>query len=117
MTEMLSRVWYRKEMERDCMIAHGLAKFLKERMLETADAYTTYICDDCGLFAQRMLKKDQKSYATKRDIYHCPACRNKTRISKITIPYAFKLMLQELMAMAIAPRIRVKKDKFNEAVK
>ena len=92
-------------MERDCMIAHGLSKFLKERMLETADVYTTYVCDDCGLFAQRMLRKEQKSYASKRDIYECKACRNKTRISRISIPYAFKLLLQELTAMNIAPRI------------
>lgn len=101
-------------MERDCIISHGIAKFLKERTLETADAYSTYVCDDCGLFAQRMLKKDNKPYPTKRDIYFCPACRNKTKISKIMIPYAFKLLLQELMSMCIAPRIRVKKNKFTE---
>lgn len=100
------------EMERDAIIAHGMARFLKERLMETADAYMTYICDNCGLFAQRMRRPDSKPYATKKDLYHCPACRNTTNISKIRIPYAFKLLLQELMAMNIAPRMRVKKHAY-----
>lgn len=96
------------EMERDTMISHGAARFLKERLLETADLYETYICTQCGLFAQRMLRKDNKPYATQRDIWHCPACRNTTDIAKVRIPYAFKLLVQELMSMNIVPRLKVK---------
>jgi DNA-directed RNA polymerase II subunit RPB2 len=101
------------EMERDTMISHGLARFLKERLLETADIYSCYVCDKCGLFAQRMMRKDNKAYPTKKDIYFCQACRNYTDISKIRIPYAFKLLLQELLAMNICPRIRVKKNAYD----
>ena len=100
------------EMERDTMIAHGCSKFLKERMVETADGYITYVCDECGLFAQRMLRRDNKPYSTKNDIYYCPSCRNKTRISKVKIPYAFKLVCQEMLSMNIAPRIRTVKNQF-----
>jgi DNA-directed RNA polymerase II subunit RPB2 len=99
-------------MERDAVISHGMASFLKERMMETADAYTTWICDGCGLFAQRYLKPDHKAYGTERDIYICPACKDKTSVTKIRIPYAFKLLLQELIAMNIAPRMRTKKDQY-----
>ena len=52
---------------------------------------------------------------TSNDIYHCPSCRNKTKTAKTTIPYAFKLLIQEMMAMNIAPRIKFKQNKFNEA--
>ena len=103
----------RSEMERDCIISHGLARFLKERLLETADIYQAYVCDICGLFASRMLRKDNKPYATKKDIYYCPACKNKTNVSKIKIPYAFKLLIHEMMAMNIAPRIRIKKNQYD----
>jgi DNA-directed RNA polymerase II subunit RPB2 len=94
------------EMERDAIIAHGMSKFLKERLLDTSDPFSTYVCDICGLFAQRINKKEHKREPEETDIYYCPACRNKTKISKIIIPYAFKLLIQELMSMNVASRIR-----------
>jgi len=102
------------EMERDSIISHGMARFLKERLMDTADAYTTHVCSSCGLFAQRMQRKDKKSYATTNDIYICPGCKNYKDNPKIRIPYAFKLLVQEMMAMSIAPRIRVKSNEFSE---
>ena len=97
------------EMERDTMLAYGISTFLKERMMECSDAYTTYVCDKCGLFAQRKKPKDNKPYHTSSDIYFCQGCNNTTKISKVSIPYAFKLLCQEMMSMGIAPRIRTKR--------
>ena len=101
------------EMERDSLLAHGIALFAKEKLMDTSDPYSTYICDKCGLFAQRMVRKNNQSYRTSKDIYYCPACRNYTQVSKIMIPYAFKLLIQEMLSMNIAPRIRVKNDKYD----
>ena len=92
------------EMERDVGIAHGSAFLLREKLLEASDKYTTYTCNICGLFATKMPKKD---------VYHCISCKNSTRISKVILPYAFKLLMQELMSVNILPRLKVKEDEFN----
>lgn len=102
-------------MERDSIISHGMSMFLKERMMDLSDAYSTYVCDICGLFAKRQIKKNSAKYPQDTDTYHCLGCKNnKTKISKIVIPYAFKLLIQELMSMNIAPRIRTKQYFMNK---
>merc|ERR1719498_548168 len=47
------------EMERDCIISHGTAKFLKERLFDVSDAFRLHVCDTCGLFAIAKLQKNQ----------------------------------------------------------
>jgi len=89
------------EMEKDAMIAHGMAQFLKERMMETSDITKVYICDDCGLFAAKVIDKDY---------YWCKSCHNSNRISAVVMPYAAKLLFQELMSVNILPRIRTEKS-------
>jgi len=92
------------EMERDVGIAHGAAFLLREKLLEASDKYMVYVCNICGLFANKMPKKD---------VYHCQSCKNSTRISKVILPYAFKLLIQELMSVQILPRLKVKEDEYN----
>ena len=69
-----------------------------------------FVCDKCGLFAQRFERPENKSYPSNNDTYYCPACKNYNDISKVCIPYSFKLFIQELMALGIASRIRCQKD-------
>jgi DNA-directed RNA polymerase II subunit RPB2 len=92
-------MWYHQEMEKDAIVAHGMGQFLKERMMETSDITKVYVCDDCGLFASKVIDKDY---------YKCKGCHNSTRISAVVIPYACKLLFQELITMNIAPRMITK---------
>ncbi|CAE7240323.1 NRPB2 [Symbiodinium sp. CCMP2456] len=84
------------EMERDCIISHGAAKFLKERLFDVSDAHRVHVCDKCGLFAIARLSKDT---------YECKICKDAARVSQVCLPYACKLMIQELMTMNILPRL------------
>tara|TARA_B110000444_G_scaffold254261_2_gene286454 strand:- start:48 stop:3659 length:3612 start_codon:yes stop_codon:yes gene_type:complete len=84
------------EMERDCMISHGASRFTKGRLYDASDAYSVHICNKCGLIA---------SYNTAQQIHICNTCENRTDFKYVEIPYACKLMFQELYTMNIAARI------------
>ena len=84
------------EMEKDAMVAHGASRFNKGRLYDASDAFTVNICKKCGLIA---------AYNDEKHIHICKTCDNKTDFSKVHLPYACKLLFQELVTMNIAPRI------------
>jgi DNA-directed RNA polymerase subunit B len=87
------------EMERDCLIGHGAAMLLRDRLLEESDKYTLYICENCGHIAY---------YDMKQRKYVCKLCEDKSKISPVIVSYAFKLLLQELMSLCVAPKLKLK---------
>ena len=84
------------EMERDCVIAHGMTEFTKERLMECSDAFRCFSCKDCGLLCVANPVEG---------IWNCRGCGNTTNFSAIEIPYAYKLLLQELESMCISSRV------------
>jgi DNA-directed RNA polymerase II subunit RPB2 len=80
-------------MERDCMITHGVSRFLKERLFDKSDPYQVSVCKNCGFFATT-------------DNY-CKSC-DSNQVLRCNLPYASKLLLQELSAMGIKTTITMK---------
>lgn len=83
------------EMELECMWAHGTMFFLKERFMECSDNYRVFVCKECGMMAH---------VNPERGIYHCKPCKNITDFAEIRIPFAGKLLFQEIQTMAISTR-------------
>ena len=84
------------EMERDCMVSHGAARFTRGRMYDASDKYSVYVCKKCGLIA---------SYNDNMHIHHCRVCDNRVDFAYVEIPYSCKLLFQELNTMNVAPRL------------
>ena len=79
-------------MERDCIISHGGSSFLREKLFVDSDFYKMNVCGSCGL-------------SSLKGGIECKTCKTSQHIKEISIPYASKLLFQELMAMNITPRI------------
>ena len=71
------------EMERDSLLGHGLSEFLRESMMERSDKYEVNIDKTTGLISNEESEND----------------------TKVVIPYAMKMLLQEIQTMSIAPRL------------
>jgi DNA-directed RNA polymerase II subunit RPB2 len=94
------------EMERDVMIAHGMSKFCKERLYDVSDKYSVHVCKRCGMIASYNDGNKNRMYANADFTIHlCKNCDNTTDFAKVEIPYALKLMNQELQTINVVPRI------------
>jgi len=94
------------EMERDVMIAHGMTRFCRERMYDVSDKYSVHVCKTCGLTAAYNDGNKSRMYETADFTIHmCKNCDNKTDFAKVEIPYAYKLMSQELQTINVVPRL------------
>ena len=82
------------EMERDAMIVHCVSRFLKERLFDMSDPYSVVVCGNCGKIAGVQTE--------------CKACKTDAMYS-VNIPYAAKLLFQELNAMGIKTELIPKK--------
>jgi DNA-directed RNA polymerase II subunit RPB2 len=71
------------EMERDSLLGHGLSGFLNESMMERSDKYEVKIDKTTGLISNDDSDNDVR----------------------VQIPYAMKMLLQEIQTMSIAPRL------------
>lgn len=81
------------EMERDCLIAYGASSLIMERLMHSSDAFSANVCMSCGLLQYQNW---------------CQMCRSGEKVADIRLPYACKLLFQELQSMNVVPRLRLK---------
>ena len=74
----------------NCMISHGVSRFLRERLFDVSDYFEIYTCSKCGNIPHN------------KNICNMCGCKE---IAKVPLPFACKLLFQELMAMGIAVNI------------
>lgn len=86
------------EMERDCLIAYGASMLIFERLMVSSDPFEVQVCRVCGLLGY---------YNHKLKIGICSTCKNGDNISTMKLPYACKLLFQELQAMNVVPRLKL----------
>ena len=87
------------EMERDCIIAYGASMILKDRLLDESDKSDIFVCERCGLVAYHDIKQRK---------FYCRVCDKKGKVSSVSVAYAFKLLIQEMSCLNIAPRLLIK---------
>ena len=69
------------EMERDCLIGYGATQLLLERLMISSDKFEVNACQTCGLLGYRGW---------------CTYCKSSKNVAQLTIPYAAKLLFQEV---------------------
>ncbi|XP_050232064.1 DNA-directed RNA polymerase III subunit 2 isoform X2 [Mercurialis annua] len=86
------------EMERDCLIAYGASMLIFERLMISSDPFEVQVCRVCGLLGY---------FSQKLKAGICSTCKNGDNISTMKLPYACKLLVQELQSMNIVPRLKL----------
>ncbi|MCC5999151.1 MAG: DNA-directed RNA polymerase subunit B, partial [Thermofilum sp.] len=87
------------EMEKDCLVGHGASMLLRERLLDSSDKTTIWVCENCGYMGW---------FDAKKNAPVCPVCGDKGVLHPVEVSYAFKLLLQELQGLGLSVKILLK---------
>eukprot|EP00123_Amoebidium_parasiticum_P011568 comp20793_c0_seq1/m.27332 comp20793_c0_seq1/g.27332 ORF comp20793_c0_seq1/g.27332 comp20793_c0_seq1/m.27332 type:complete len:1123 (-) comp20793_c0_seq1:450-3818(-) len=94
------------EMERDSLLAHGTAYLLHDRLFNCSDASTCHVCTSCGSILSSIADGDTK--LTRKQKVTCRVCDNGGHIETVAMPYVFRYLAAELLAMNINVTLDVK---------
>ncbi|MEE9573396.1 MAG: hypothetical protein V3W20_10140, partial [Candidatus Neomarinimicrobiota bacterium] len=114
------------EMDRDAIISHGMAGFLNESMMVRGDQFKMAVCNKSGtiavynasrnIFLSPMVDGPLKFVGNlENSLNVVPISRFGRSFSIVNVPYAFKLLYQELLAMNVQMRF-ITSDNVDELV-
>jgi len=86
------------EMEGETLVGHGAAMLLQEKLIGDSDKLVEYVCEKCGLIAVNDIIRNRK---------YCGVC-NSSSVYPVEMSYGFKLLLDELKALGIMPKLLIK---------
>lgn len=98
------------EMERDCLVSYGAANLITERLMISSDQFDVHVCEQCGLLGYSTAPvpdADMSARFSQADVPWCQNCRSDEHMARIRIPYACKLLFQELQSMNVTPRLKL----------
>lgn len=93
------------EMERDSLLAHGVSFMLQDRLMNCSDYSQTFVCRLCGSILAP-ISTAPTSVSGRRQVT-CKSCETSKGIEVIPIPYVFRYLVTELLAMNIKLVLRV----------
>jgi len=95
------------EMERDCLISYGAANLITERLMISSDQFDVDICELCGLLGYATTFETEHKACDYSHNCWCQRCRSNSKMAQIRIPYACKLLFQELQSMNVTPKLKL----------
>jgi len=93
------------EMERDNALSHGAPYVLADRLCLSSDKYLVPVCRRCGLMGERGRPVSDRMYSAvlnETQQNYCRNCDSRERVPNVLMPYAFKLLVEEMAAAQIA---------------
>jgi DNA-directed RNA polymerase I subunit RPA2 len=89
------------EMERDSLLGHGVSFLLHDRLVKCSDYSHTFVCKQCnGMLGVLSSPEHGDGY--------CMVCQSAENVVVTSIPYVFRYLVTELMAMNIKVDLKVK---------
>jgi len=86
------------EMEGETLVGHGAAMLLQEKLIEDSDKVVELVCEKCGVIGVRDVIRNRN---------YCPICEG-SRVYPVEMSYGFKLLLDELKALGVFPKLIIK---------
>ena len=95
----------------NCLVSHGAAANLRERLYEQSDCFVVSLCKRCGFLCHG----GSSSYLVRASAPYCTKCKTGEHVQRIGMPFATKLFMQELQCLNINPRLRLSAPKADDA--
>lgn len=94
------------EMERDTFIAHGAAAVLRDRLMFSSDGCDFLICKVCGMIVWHADQRKLSNMSQPK----CWVCGDQAEFCVVTMPFVCKLLIQEIQAMGVMPKLVVETE-------